>query len=409
MTAMSTPLAHYSVAGMETNVYALAVLVGLFAYARHLKAEARFTNWSVFLGLASWLRPEGFTLFGLLAVIDLARVWRVAGLRTASRATLGHLAWFGVIFGPLLMFRLAYFGELIPNTVTAKGGYAGELLRKPIEALLSEFPKHPGVTRLVEFYERSVAVLIPLALPALLLPALRAPTTACLAVLMAITAVHFWNAGDWMVHYRLLVPAIGPLAVMIASGLGALRTLVGNQRAGRVLYGISAIFIVAIGSWRQSYERGLGISALPRAPAIDAFGRTLAKIRREDDILATDLAGRVPYDSGLRTLDVFGLCDKKIAQLGTSAGRYGKHYWPRVAEVRPSLFYFQGAQEFKRMYEHPSFAPLRDDYLYVRTPFLKNMPQRVFLVRKDRPDVDLLEQTLRAELWTLERAGVTAR
>ena len=54
-----------------------------------------------------------------------------SALISALRAMGGHFLWFLAVFGPLLLFRALYYGELLPNSVIAKSGYHDRLLATP--------------------------------------------------------------------------------------------------------------------------------------------------------------------------------------------------------------------------------------------------------------------------------------
>jgi hypothetical protein len=50
--------------------------------------------------------------------------------------------------------------------------------------------------------------------------------------------------------------------------------------------------------------------------ALRRMGEQLRENVRDDDVLATDMAGILPYYARVRTIDTFGLCDRYIAKHG---------------------------------------------------------------------------------------------
>jgi hypothetical protein len=145
--------------GLETGLFTLLILAGA---ARYLTAERRplpLAGAGVLFALAALTRPEGVLVFGLTGLHLLASLWlqwsppasrRSAALRTvrlsdcqtapASRflppasCLLPPLAAFAaaflLIFLPYFLWRVSYYGDLLPNTFYAKtGGGVRQVLR----------------------------------------------------------------------------------------------------------------------------------------------------------------------------------------------------------------------------------------------------------------------------------------
>jgi hypothetical protein len=91
------------------------------------------------------------------------------------------------------------------------------------------------------------------------------------------------------------------------------------------------------------------------------LAKKLATVARDDDLLATDMAGVVPYYSGMRTIDMNGLCDRDIALHGKPLGAMGKLDRPSVIRRRPTFFQPNFVGEMRALYDDPSFATMRGD------------------------------------------------
>jgi hypothetical protein len=104
--------------GMETLLLAFLALavLGWLAYG----LGSRFWNWlglGLLIGLTTWVRPDGITLFGpALVVLLLSRNSRPGRIQAAIGLCLG----FGLIFGPYLVFNRLLAGAWWPNTFYAK-------------------------------------------------------------------------------------------------------------------------------------------------------------------------------------------------------------------------------------------------------------------------------------------------
>jgi hypothetical protein len=80
-----------------------------------------------------------------------------------------------------------------------------------------------------------------------------------------------------------------------------------------------------------------------------AAGRWLGQTLPKDALIATSNAGAVPYASGLPTLDMLGLCDRRIArrpvkEMGRGVAGHEKGDGAYVLERRPQVILFQVAR-----------------------------------------------------------------
>jgi hypothetical protein len=189
IVAASPSLAFYASTGLETALYALCATLACAGIARRRPATFALATVAAVL-----TRPEA----GLLAVAGLAR-FALARDGRALRRALAVLA-AGVV--PYLAWKLAYFGSVVPNTLAAKPPQLREGLTYVAWAL-------PEIAGIVLAAATATATATPTATSTLPL----SPRATLLALwgLQAFAVV--FEGGDWMPGQRLLVPALGCLAI----------------------------------------------------------------------------------------------------------------------------------------------------------------------------------------------------
>ena len=109
--AASPSLAYWAGAGLETSAFALVTAIILLLWLRRHRALAAA------LAIAVWLRPEGALLAGLLIAIDWIRG------RHLPKYAIGHTLLALIASLPFVFFKMAYYGDLLPNSFYAKAGF----------------------------------------------------------------------------------------------------------------------------------------------------------------------------------------------------------------------------------------------------------------------------------------------
>jgi len=214
------------------------------------------------------------------------------------------------------------------------------------------------------------------------------------AVISGSMIVCWWNFGDWMPGWRLLVPATPFLLLLAQEGL---RDIAERTQLAKLLP--VALGTVVLGTILNA-GGGENHGVAHWVDEFEPLGRSLARVGMPGDILATGIAGSIPYYSGLYTIDTLGLNDKHIAATGVPIRRWGRENWSYVLGRQPT-FWHVTSREAQLLSEMPDFAvnyvfieflatnPLQPcQYLYVR----KNTPAqervaRIFDVRFIEPDV----------------------
>lgn len=192
IVAVSAGFAFYAASGLETVPYALLLCTGGIAVA-----FGRPVAFGVLTALAFLMRPEAALLGGVgVGVLVVRRHWRRAATACAIMAA---------IVGPYLIFKLLYFGSLIPNTAYAKqpwlvfgARYALELLWPPTEL------GYPGGELLIGVI---AAALIGG------LGGAGGPRRVLLLLWVAFVVGTIVEGGDWMPAHRFFVPSLPWLAL----------------------------------------------------------------------------------------------------------------------------------------------------------------------------------------------------
>lgn len=314
----SFTLGIWSVAGMETAVYALFFFCGLAALAREDDAVRGSRAGSAWLAAAALTRPEGlaFWLAGALVRPRLLRVYAAPGLALTL-----HLGW-----------RLFYYGAPLPNTYYAKTGGGVRMWLQGLHGLAGFAATAPHM-----FWLLAAAAGLAIAWSR---PATRHPGTvfglAVLLHLLYVVAV----GDDGLYVYRFYVPVLAPLGWLAAQLLpraGAPR------RTLLALAGVTALALSAATSLVVFHAR-----VLPSQRSVAAdyqegnlkLGRALAQGRPPGTLIAVAAAGAIPYYSGLPAIDMYGLNDAHIARRPFSeaaTGRLMKWDMDYVLARRPAL------------------------------------------------------------------------
>ncbi|MCX7791210.1 MAG: hypothetical protein N2378_11270, partial [Chloroflexaceae bacterium] len=315
LTGTSQSLLLYTArgAGLETGLFTLLALVGGGAYlARERLGPRALVAAGLAFALAALTRPEGLLLFALTALhIALTTVMRQQGgpaerLRAALPPLLALGAPFLALFGPFFLWRLGYYGDLLPNTFYAKTG--GGL--KQIERGLA----YAGAFALTI----GGPLLLVIAAPWLRSwrAALASWRSYALLVTLTYSAYIIGVGGDHFRGERFFVPLVPWFALLIADGLATLiQTLPAPTRLARPLLALG----LAAGS----------LAALARTAPFDTTIRGLDEsvwIWREigwwlhdhgapDASIAVAGAGAVAFYGQRTAIDMYGLTDRHIGRL----------------------------------------------------------------------------------------------
>ncbi len=294
--ALPTP-ALYAATGMETTAYASALWVLGAAVA---SGSALLAGLTAVVGAG--LRPEGVLL--ALAAVPLWRRLSRAG-RTAVASALAASA-------GLACARYVYYGLPMPRPALVKGVTAAS-----------------GVGAGLMYLGRAALEWWPLFL---ILPwAVKRPGRLMPAVVPATvwTVLVAGRGGDWMPGGRYLLPVAviltGAAAAAVADPSPAFRRLAYGATFGSVAWGLLLVAPLERPSrlplgraWREMAEHRV------QSRWWEGIGAWLKRSVPPSALLAAGPVGALPYASGLRTFDMYGLCSKVTR---TREGETGHRLW----------------------------------------------------------------------------------
>jgi arabinofuranosyltransferase len=330
--------AAYGVSGLETPLFAL-LLVGMVCCLLRPALLAA----GLLAALAIMTRPDGLVLVAPVVV------WLFATASGGTRDRLGSVARFVVplfaVVGPWTVWRLAYYGHLVPNTLAAKTG-----------GLAIVDQAHEGLKYVNGFVLGTLPLLavggLVIAMPfvASRRPRFSETHALLLALVGTLTLFVIAAGGDWMVAWRLLAPAVPLLIAFFASfwneNAGAWRTR--ESRAAPIVCGIAAIVLLAT-----------SFSNADMIPRVRIWSEQVDALAQQGDwfrgalggsLIATYANGALSYHAGpsIEIIDMLGLTDEHIARHGkrlTTPGiaighrAYDDRY---VVHRRPDVVVFSG-------------------------------------------------------------------
>jgi arabinofuranosyltransferase len=363
--AASGPFAAWAGSGMEMNLFGLFLLAGCYYFV----GWAQFDSWKdllkclLMLFLATLTRPEGFMIFGLVAVLGMTFT-----LLRSRRDRLQYILSLLVYVIPFLIYffwRYSYFGFLLPNTFYAKtGGNFYQFLRGLKYSSLFAFhfllPLLPLYFTFV--WENGFEVSGRAIRWRAFIPHLKAHLNIYLGILVsAVYSLYIvYVGGDYMAMYRFFVPILpffylllGPITSYLFqhSAVISYKRLMTRSLIAFAI-GMTILQSTAIetrlfrkpefmhGTYQGiQYERW----HVTRYKVISNFFRGYKHSDQES--IALGPIGIISFYSDMIIYSVFGIVDtqiahKKMSGLGQGFPGHEKSDLPYVLSKRPTYFIF---------------------------------------------------------------------
>ncbi|MGH8016428.1 MAG: hypothetical protein ACREBV_09570, partial [Candidatus Zixiibacteriota bacterium] len=283
-------MAYWAPAGLETAAFTFLVLLSLYMYLRR--------NWllAAALALAVWVRPEGALVAIVLTILD-AVVYR----RLPRYALISAIIAF-VVSMPWLIFKISYYGTILPNPFHAKTGFDVEQLKSGLE-YTGQFFHHYGFFGLgfilaIIFYKQ-------------LSDGLKGILIFTIIYIIYVSVI----GGDVLKVHRFFLPIFGPAAILVSVGLANLFKNLKNKTVNLLLF-LSAIALLWL-TYKLPLEE-VKYYNLAEKTFVSKMNFLANEIKRTDSTgfsLAISTIGKFGYELlGHEVIDILGLTDSTIAR-----------------------------------------------------------------------------------------------
>lgn len=392
LLVLSNPFLIYTTrgSGMETALFATLTLAALLALLRHRWAWA-----GMLTALTMLTRPDGVLLAGSGTLYALWVGWQQERDTSSPLVRLQPALLYGgivaAIYGPYFLWRWTYYGYLLPNTFYVKmvgtgtrlqrgTAYLWAFIRDNLLLVVGGLGMIAGVRLWWSNHRQHLAALV--------LPAGFTLLTTTYVVLVG---------GDWMPGARFFVVVMPLLAlfstmlivwvagllprpseylnrkegkerkdrtiehvdrddVVGIDGIPGQRVILRSILATSLVLFISTLLIVRLPEETTDHQSEVWIQYYV-VRRYREVGRWLAEHTPPDTLLATGVAGALPYYAERPMIDILGLTDEHISHMPpTSLGHerpgHDKTDTSYVMQRQPDIVPYKGSSLLR---EHPDF------------------------------------------------------
>lgn len=298
----SLPLIIWSIGGLETVLFSLAITMGIWTFARSLDDYPRGAALAgLFFALSSLTRPDGFLFLAVALLCGTA--WGGSHGDGRWRRVLWLIVPFLALIIPHLIFRYFYYGGLLPNTWYVKGTMNWDKVAR-------------GVNYVYQF-SISLPLLIPLALAGAIVTAFKRAFDRVLGYLGVTIVVYLLYVavigGDHMPAFRFMAPLVPTLALFVFLTIRKIPALHVDRRSLWATLGIAVLSCAQLALPHEIVNRARitdGAAFIGRI-----VGEYIEQNWPKGSLIALNTAGSTPYYApDLRFIDMLGLNDTTIAR-----------------------------------------------------------------------------------------------
>lgn len=302
--ALAGPIALWAVAGLEGCLVAALLAWSLVLLRPIVDGEA--AGWKsvvrpgIPLALLCLTRPDAPLIVVTVCAFLLVRAHsRQAAFRAISVGVLP-----GLVTLTQVAFRLAYYGDWLPNTARAKVAFTAARLDSGMQCIADA-----GMSSYTLWIPASLALYV----------AWR-DEAGRPRILLSVTLLAVWTAYSATVTcqvfgYRMLIPCYVLLAFLVADALDWVQT---RGRGAQAVAWVGTLALLVVFGRAQQLDRNIAMAHW-RKPPVTVMATTVGNTLREafrgrDPLVAVDAAGAIPFFGEFRAIDMLGLNDAHIAR-----------------------------------------------------------------------------------------------
>ena len=288
LLASNSSLAYWSISGMETSLFLMLTLLTIYFYFRDHKMV-------VPLGvLATLTRPEGALVFTIILVHKFFLK------RDSLKDCISYLAGFILLLLPFLIFKISYYGEILPNTFYAKTGFGWEYIESGWDYFWL-FLKHYGLCGVLYL------------LPIWLYKSWGQRLKFLVLFIYVYTLYVILIGGDGLKAHRFFLPVIPWLYLFLWMGVEKLTRRFKRQKTSLAVSGLCLIFVtVLFFIYPRNYIWEAKTAGNGLVMKMRFWGETLSQHYGSNFTIAASTIGALSYYTDARVIDMIGLTDKYI-------------------------------------------------------------------------------------------------
>lgn len=320
MLAFTGAFQYWAISGMEVTLFISFFLISIYLYLEAIRYEKPLTRFSVFISIASLVRPEAVLLFIVLILHFWFRLYKkhenialnIFFREIVSEKNRTPILIFFLTNFALLIFRLFYYGFPLPNTFYAKTGLSYEYLTA-------------GLDYIYDFFKTYLLYGTILFSASLLFINKEAKQNIglLLSIIMIFIIYSIVIGGDVLPLFRFVLPVLPLIYILFIKSFLTLGNVLQKRiknsfenlpAIGTIIISLLIIYYNYITPKEKIEKYSYFENQLVKK--MSASGKWLAQKQIESErklIVAATTIGAVSYYSNARVIDMLGLTDATIA------------------------------------------------------------------------------------------------
>lgn len=332
--------------GLEGPLFTALLTWSWVTYALINSKTTFLWGFSLMLLLLSFTRPEGILLSGVLLAGAL-----FIKKRNSFKDLYSLLLPMGVGWILLVLFRIVYYGELLPNTFYAKISPSWWVLVRGFEYLKEAM------------WTDHLFYIVPFMLIGFVAKRYQSKVRMVLLLILAYLTFILVSGGDGLYKNRFIVHIVPLFILLLGAAIGVMKSLILRHRFFFSILVIWMCLVLLTPTFDHNFYKGRTLEQFKEVEKRwERVGLFLDQYGSPQLYIATNVAGRLPFYSKRKTLDMLGLCNAIIARtpvegMGRGYAGHEKGNPDYVISQNPDIIYISVLDQMPfHLFSNPSIV-----------------------------------------------------
>lgn len=303
---LSAPVAVWAIGALEQSLVAALLAIAVFLYPENAArmSHGKACGLGIVMALLCLVRPDSPVLLAGFYGTLVVQSWRERRIPPRTLWIAFSLPPFTILLHTL--FRVLYYGDIVPNTARVKFHPTLHHLKGGLQYFWDAFIVLQPISTLIVIAIVVLLIRKPLSSRVLLYA----------SIVLCWTAYISWVGGDIFPTYRHLLPVLTVSLFALQETLIDFRWDSIRPRVQRISLAAGLIVLVVYPLLQHGHAEVLRAKHERWEWNIKSLALVLREAFAEDDPLAAvTAAGSMPYWSGFRSIDMYGLNDRVLPTL----------------------------------------------------------------------------------------------